>query len=305
MNSAQPLISILIPVYNHFDLLERCLLSLRSQTFSDFEIIVVDDGSSSTASPHILDLQSHWGKLLWRRHRSNRGRAQARNTALAEARAEIVVFLDADMSVSDDFVQQHWDFHCFHGSGWIGQGKIIETDHLTNRPEPSFWTDASRAYFATGNVSVQRLILNQLKGFDESFSEYGWEDLELGLRLKKAGCSAAPVAALSYHYRSPQKNWSENVAKEKARGRGAAHFFAKHPDFDVRLMTQLTPLHSALDWLFRGGGLISETLWTQWILALQPTHPSLAEALYRALLNHYCLKSTHSEWRSLSRLNRD
>lgn len=298
MRSNCPLLSVLIPVYRNFELLERCLKSLRNQDFADFEVWVVDDGSELAPTPLLQDWREHWARLHWLRHVENRGRAAARNTALWAARGQWLVFLDADMAVAPDFLSQHWRFHLEHGPTWIGQGKIIETRTLEAQPQASIWTDASRAYFATGNVSVSRTALLEQQGFDESFSEYGWEDLELGLRLKKAGCQAAQVeGAISWHYQPGDQSWEQAVQKEWARGRGAAQFLAKHSDWEVRLMTQLTPLHQGLDWLFRGGGLITETRWRRCIEALRPKHPALAEALYRALLSHYCLESAHAAWR--------
>ena len=301
MPIVKPLISVLIPVYNQFDLLEFCLKSLRNQSFSDFELIVVNDGSNTHPSPQLLKWIRSWPRLKWVQHRHNQGRAKARNTAIKEAKADLIIFLDADMIVPEDFIKQHWLFHCSHGPGWIGQGKIIETESFEIRPEASLWTDASRAYFATGNVSISRTSIEQVGGFDECFSEYGWEDLELGLRLKKLGHSAGRTGAYSYHYRKTETHWQHDIEKETARGKGAAYFLAKHPGLEVRLMSQLTPLHSTLDWLFRGAGLITEKTWLKWIQQIRKTNPSLSKALYSALLNHYCLKSSEQEWVKLKK----
>lgn len=286
-----PLISLIIPAYNRRLLLARCLRSLCEQTFADFEVIVVDDGSDEPLIPELQALLSNWPKLRYWHFADNRGRSAARNQGIELARGEVLIFLDSDMAVEPTFVAEHWRFHQHHGAGWIGQGQIIAVSELNARPEANFWTDASRAFFATGNVSVAKVAL-QAERFDQAFSEYGWEDLELGYRLKKAGYQRSFVKhARSYHYEPvvsalPLANWQRDLDKEQARGRGGAIFYRKHPCFEVALMTQLSALNLLADKLLMWPG---ETFLKRQIQSLTKSRPALALALYRALLNHYGL----------------
>ncbi|MEZ0371781.1 MAG: glycosyltransferase family 2 protein [Candidatus Sericytochromatia bacterium] len=291
------LISLIIPHYNRFELLQRCLSGLRQQSSGDFEILLVDDGSDQAPPAWLQDWIRHWPRLRWLPLARNSGRAAARNTGLEAARGELVIFLDCDMAVQSDFVAAHRRFHLQRGASWIGQGRIIGTQDPDAWPLPSIWTDASRAHFATGNVSVERTILLRLGGFDPAFSAYGFEDLELGFRLAGAGWHSAAVAdAESWHYEPlpTAPDWERDLAKERERGRGAALFYRKHPCLEVRLLAQLTPLHPLLDQLPRLGGLISDARWLSWIEALQQRHPKLALALYRGLLNRYCVQATRA-----------
>lgn len=294
---AAPLVSVVIPYYNRSTLLTRCLNSLREQRFSDFEVIVVDDGSTE---PFLTNSNRFppWPRLNWQTLPFNQGRAAARNAGIQAAQGQLLIFLDCDMAVNEDFINEHWRHHCIHGSFTIGQGQIIGTSEPTIRPKPSIWTDASRAHFATGNVSIKRsaLLTEQgVGGFDEDFSAYGFEDLELGYRLEQAGWHSSPVkSAISWHYEPAlnQLNWEADIEKELARGQGAALFYRKHPSFEVRLIAQLTPLHAGLDQMLRLGGLISETQWQKILKKLEPQAPKLSLALYRALLNRYCRQAT-------------
>lgn len=289
-------LSLIIPHYNRYRLLRRCLSSLREQSWADFEILVIDDGSHPRLGCDAVWTEP-WPRLRWIQLERNRGRAAARNAGLAAARGELAVFLDCDMAVGGEFVAAHARFHLAQGSGWIGQGRIIGTQDSDKMPAPSVWTDASRAQFATGNVSVARDILLRLGGFDEAFSAYGFEDLELGFRLTRAGCRAGRVSeAVSWHYEPlpAEFDWEADVARERERGRGAALFYRRHPCFEVRMLAQLTPLHPLLDALPRLGGLIGESQWRAWIDALKPGHSKLALALYRGLLNRYCAQATRA-----------
>lgn len=289
------LVSVIIPFYNRYSLLQHCLGSLRQQSFADFEIILIDDGSSEAFPSGFHTEYLNWHRLQYVRLNQNQGRSTARNQGIHLAKAPLIIFLDSDMVVGEDFIYQHWAWHQSKGSGWIAQGKIIGTPDLAQKPMPSVWTDASRAQFATGNVSLAQQVLIHSGGFDRDFSAYGFEDLELGFRLKQAGLQFGQLKqAISWHYEPPLTalNWQQDIAKEQARGRGAALFYQKHPCLEVRLMAQLTPVHPLLDRILRLGGLVNEDLWQDYLQKLYPRHPKLALAIYRGLLNRYCAQET-------------
>lgn len=291
-----PKVSVIIPVYNSAALLKRCLLSLQNQRFYDYQVCVIDDGSE----PPITEL-AYWQDLSPRfqqlRLPYNCGRAHARNAGIQQATGDLLLFLDADMQVETDFIWQHWRFHQLKGPGWIGQGQVIGTADPQSKAPPSIWTDASQAFFATGNVSIAREAL-LAQAFDEDFSEYGWEDLELGFRLKQAGFRSHSVKqAIAWHYEPLNKNWAADLHKEYQRGRGAALFLQKHLHWEVRLMTQLTPLHAWLDRLQRS--LLPEKKMLEFSQALEQKQPKLALAIYRGLLNHYALESAQQAWKDL------
>lgn len=293
----QPAVSVVIPAYEQPLQLQRCLNSLREQAFADFEIWVVDDGSAEPLWAEWADV--HWPRLGWLRLPTNQGRAAARNQGWQQARGEWVIFLDSDMAVDPHFVQAHWDFQQRQGPGWLGQGKVIGTSAPDAYPEPSLWTDASRAFLATGNVCLPRQALAEQKGFDPDFNAYGWEDLELGWRLRQAGWRSAPVsAARSWHLEpSPQAaNWERDRQKERERGRGGALFYHKHRHWEVALMTQLSPVNQALDQILGLGKPAVQAHWLKQIARLQGRHPKLALALYRGLLSHESLVSAQKAY---------
>lgn len=90
----QPLISVVIPVYNRASMLPVALRSVLAQTFGDFEIIVVDDGSTDDVAAALGGFDAPCIKLLG--HRRNRGAAAARNTGARAARGRFIAFLDSD-----------------------------------------------------------------------------------------------------------------------------------------------------------------------------------------------------------------
>lgn len=91
-----PRVSVIIPSYNTASLIANCLDSVFAQTFSDFEVIVVNDGSPNTAQLEQV-LEPYRGRIVYIRQ-ENKGAAGARNTAIAKARGEFLAFLDSDDS---------------------------------------------------------------------------------------------------------------------------------------------------------------------------------------------------------------
>ncbi len=103
MTSSLPFFSIIMPVYNRAAVVGRALRSCLSQSFDSFEVVVVDDGSSDTSVEAVLAFDDPRVRLL--RHERNRGRGPARNTAMAAARGEWLVFLDSDDELLPDALQ--------------------------------------------------------------------------------------------------------------------------------------------------------------------------------------------------------
>lgn len=106
MNS--PLISIIVPVYNVERYLPKCLDSIQAQTFTDFEAVLVDDGSTD-GSGRICDEYASKDFRFVVVHKQNEGVAKARITAFEHSIGELITFIDADDYVSSDYVQHLYD----------------------------------------------------------------------------------------------------------------------------------------------------------------------------------------------------
>lgn len=102
MNSTNPTISIIIPIYNTEKYLRRCLDSIVAQTYKDFECIIVDDGSTD-GSGKICDEYVAKDNRFKVFHKKNGGVSSARNLGLDNAKGEYIAFCDAD-----DYVKENW-----------------------------------------------------------------------------------------------------------------------------------------------------------------------------------------------------
>lgn len=100
-----PKISVIVPVYNTEQHLNTCLHSILNQTFADFEVLMINDGSTDKSHAILAD----WANADTRfrlTDQPNSGASVARNTGLQQARGEFIAFIDADDSVSPDYLEQ-------------------------------------------------------------------------------------------------------------------------------------------------------------------------------------------------------
>ena len=102
MDNSYPVFSIIVPIYNTANYLHRCIDSILSQSFTDFELILVDDGSTDN-SGEICDIYVKQDDRIKVFHKKNEGVSIARNVGLENVRGEWIVFVD-----SDDWVEVNW-----------------------------------------------------------------------------------------------------------------------------------------------------------------------------------------------------
>jgi len=92
--SGDPIVSVIIPTYNRAHVLARAIQSVLNQTYQDFEIIVVDDGSTDNTEEVIKSFNDP--RIRYIRHEENKGAAAARNTGIKAAKGEFIAFQDSD-----------------------------------------------------------------------------------------------------------------------------------------------------------------------------------------------------------------
>ena len=263
-------VSVVIPTYNRRPILEKCLLALeRQQGCSEidrYEVVLVDDGSTDGTPDWLRGAAERFPhvRLI---EQSHGGPAEGRNRGVDHAYGDVIVFIDSDLVVTDSFLSCHasslvrsWEARgdrlCFT------YGAVVNTANFEQpTAERHKLRDLSWAYFATGNVAIAKEVLQRAGLFDTGFRLYGWEDLELGERLRRMGVQLIKCpAAVGYHWH-PALTLDQIprlIEVEGERARMGLVFFRKHPTRRVRFIIQFTWLHRLLWELLTLGGLINE-----------------------------------------------
>lgn len=303
--------SVVIPTYNRLPILQKCLKALEHQHLREdtvvagYEVVVVDDGSTDGT---LEWLDSHRQELSKVRSLSqdHLGPAAARNLGVEQAKGDTIIFIDSDLVVTENFLQAHADA-LVQGQQQLGSdrvftyGWVINTNNFDNpSSEPYKITDFSAAYFATGNVAIARKWLEEAGLFDTRFQLYGWEDLELGVRLKQLGLKLIKCpAAVGYHWHPPFNldQIPRMIDREIQRGRMGVLFYQKHPTWDVRMMIQMTWLHRILWGVLSLGGRLNERTMASFLQYLiNRGKPQLALEVARIFLNWYNVQGVYAAY---------
>ena len=197
MSSAAPYISIIVPVYNRPDEIKELLESLEAQTDKNFEIVLVEDGSTVTCR-EICEKYSDKFSLKYY-YKDNEGRSIARNYGLDRADGDFFVFVDSDCILPPDYIEnlhktlKDKPTDCFGGPDSAHES-FSPTQKAINFSMTSFLTTGgirggkkSLEKFTprTFNMGFSRKVYEKVGGFREMFSE----DIDMSTRIKLAGFS--------------------------------------------------------------------------------------------------------------------
>jgi glycosyltransferase involved in cell wall biosynthesis len=249
--------TIQLCTYNRAALLERVLDACFEQTVGPdaYEVVLVNDGSTD-ATPSVIERARARATCEFVVvDQVNSGLAKGRNAGIAAARGERIAFVDDDVLPLPNFVEEHLRSHRAHPRA-IVRGGAINVENFDVLPPP-VWSvkDYSGNYFWTTNVSVPLATIREIGGFDESFSEYGWEDIDVGLRLRARNVKAVfNPKALAYHHKPrPRSGDVEKMVRQaRAQARTAVQLARLHPQWRTYLATGLNPLQRKFYAVTRG-----------------------------------------------------
>jgi GT2 family glycosyltransferase len=271
--------SVVIATRDRQQYLRNALDSLACQTGAPpFEVIVVDNGSRDETRSVVEERARLTPSVRYvTAPRPNRG--QARNRGVDVSQGRYLLFCDDDVIAPAGWIAAHASAQ--RGDERVVNGPILNVSSREARPKPKP-ANYSRAFLCTCNASLSKAAFTNAGGFDESFDLYGWEDTELGVRLRSSGVRwRFAWDAYLWHVKPPEENTLE-VESRKAveKARMAMRFLAKHPSRRARLATGAHPLN-----LLRARYLLPDWLLTIYA-GISTSHraPSWMAALGRAQL---------------------
>ena len=190
---ANPTVSVVIPTYNRAHLVGRAIQSVLNQTYQDFEIIVVDDGSTDNTEEVVKSFNDP--RIRYIRHDQNRGGSAARNTGIKMARGEYIAFQDSD----DEWLPEKLEKQMKVFKSAPPEVGVVYTDMWRiSKGEKRYWHSPKimpedgivykQALDRVMGIGIQTAIikrecLNAVGMFDENFPRF--IDLELFVRLSK------------------------------------------------------------------------------------------------------------------------
>lgn len=182
------MVSVVIPTYNRGYMLADAIESVLTQDFTDYELIVVDDGSTDN-TPSVLDHYLDRFKVI---QQSNQGVSAARNRGVAASKGDLIAFLDSDdlwlpqkLSVQTAFFQTQTDaLICQTEEIWIRKGQRVNPKKRHRKPSGDiFERSLELCLVSPSAVMMRRTLFDWSGGFDETLP--ACEDYDLWLRI---GC---------------------------------------------------------------------------------------------------------------------
>lgn len=232
-----PRVSIIVPTHNRADFLQGTLDSVLAQTFDDFEILVVDDGSTDDTAACVRAFSDTRVQLI---QQSQQERAAARNNGIEHARGEYLAFLDDDDLWQPDFLARTIDAFTSPQLGVVYGGwsfidarsePLPEAPHLP-QIRGTGRDDFFRAcFFPTSAALVRRARLDQVGAFDASLVPV--EDWDLWLRMAIRGIEFNFVPAPLLRYRLHEQNSTNALERVETSARAllTKTFAALDPSF--------------------------------------------------------------------------
>ncbi len=182
-----PLVSIIIPVFNRKKLLERAIQSVLKQSFKDFELFIVDDGSDDgTQNLSILNDR----KITFIRLEKNSGVSKARNIGVKKSSGEWIAFLDSDdewfaqkLEKQIGWCRENPEFEIMQTKEiWIRNGKQVNPPMTHQKFQGDlFAASLQRCMITPSSVLLKRSLFETTGGFNETFPVC--EDYDLWLRI--------------------------------------------------------------------------------------------------------------------------
>lgn len=266
--SQPPLFSVVIPAYNAEAFVEEALDSVSAQTFPDYEVLLVDDGSSdSTASRAALWAAAH-PEIRWQLiSQPNKGIGGSRNAGVFAARGDYLAFLDVDdlwlpekLARVARFLKESGSPDLVCHDEWLAAPQRL-LQRSTYGPYQAY----SDLLFKKNTISTSATVVRrervwEIDGFSEDLNFNGVEDYDLWMRLAKSGCRIEylhevlgiyriheqsitagidrhcqnALNLLEHHFRDwPEQNirsWFRQRRRQGAVLRGAGHSFLKRAD---------------------------------------------------------------------------
>lgn len=215
-NYAKPLVSIIMPVYNREDIVQIAINSVLNQTYTNFELIIVDDGSTDETIPIITNIQDNRVKVIL--SETNNGSSAARNIGLKEAKGEYICYLDSDNIWQNNYIGAIVGaFLELNDADAIYSGQMLY-DYIDEEPFAFRFGSFNKSLLLNGNYidlncfAHKKEVYDKIGGFNENLNRL--VDWELILRTSNNFKMYSIPILLSNYYFEAAKNRISNYSSK-------------------------------------------------------------------------------------------
>jgi len=240
--SHRPLVSVIMPAFKAEKYILEALISVKGQTYSNWEIIIVEDGSRDKTEEIVKKFsataQGH--RILFIRHEVNKGISAARNTAIYRSQGDYISLLDLDDVWGPTLLEKMVAVLAKHDPDLVYSTMLIFTDGLNEEPRPwgalsedlenfpaSLW---EKNYITLGGALIKKSSLKKCGFFLEDKRAQGAEDYEVSMRMARSGCKFMHVGGTYYFARRHSGNMTNKIRKMREAGLFAVN---KNRDWDI------------------------------------------------------------------------
>lgn len=232
MSPNNPKVSVVIPCYNDKDYIQETVQSVLDQTFQDFEIIIVDDGSNEATKKILANIKNDKIQIITQ---INQGSSAARNNGIKAANALYVLVLDGDDTVDAFFLEKA--VAILEDNQAIGAvssycNLFIKNHQVVQKHLPkgggisNFLFDNNCVSFAL----IRKKCWEEIEGYDELMKN-GFEDWEFWIAMTKRGWDIFVIPEFLFNYRQKKSNESlDKISKIYFRETNLNYIYKKHQD---------------------------------------------------------------------------
>jgi glycosyltransferase involved in cell wall biosynthesis len=232
MNSYKTRVTAIIPCYNDKDYIREAIQSVLDQTFQDFEIIIVDDGSNEATKKVLANIKNEKLQVI---NQINQGSSTARNNGIKAASAQYILILDGDDTVDASFLEKAvaiLDTNQTIGAVSSYCNLFIKKEQVVHKHLPKgggiadFLFDNNCVSFAL----IRKKCWEEIGGYDEQMKN-GFEDWEFWIALTKRDWNIYVIPEFLFNYRQKKSNESlDKISKQNFRESNLNYIYKKHQD---------------------------------------------------------------------------
>lgn len=211
--TSKPLVTVVIPCFNHGKFIEAAITSAKQQTYSNVEVVVVDDGSTDEFTLAILTKLDPDVVVL---RQANQGPSIARNNAIRQSKGEYILALDSDNKIRPDYISKALNILIHYPEVGVVYGNFqYYGSHTGIKQQQEFDIKKQLLYNLFDMCSVfRRKVFDDVGGFDEFMSKPGLEDWDFWISVYEHGWKFHHVDEVLFDYYTAETSRTNQVANK-------------------------------------------------------------------------------------------